>query len=164
MVTFFVFLMISVVVGNIWARNVRDVYWTKNRVMTLCVAAGMFIGVGASFLGGSFVKKEIIVEKYVISPMIFDGKPIVALTEEGSSYVFQVKENNETEIRLTKRNLSKEEIFFTDDKEERCLEIKRSKVCRRRMWVWFFYSISIESKAMLKKGDSFLTLPRYCSL
>lgn len=159
MVVFFIFLTISVIVGKIWARNVRDVYWTKDRVMILCVAAGMFIGVGASFWGGSFVKKEIVAEKYVIYPMIFDGKTVGALVENGSSYVFQIQEANKTETRLTRRNLSREEIFFTDDSEERYLEIKISKACRRNMWVWFFYSRSIEIKAVLKKGDNFLTLP-----
>lgn len=169
MVIFFGFIMIGAFIGCLitclWEKN------EVNKVNTIatCTVIGAVLGVGASFLGGSFfVKKEIVVEKYLIQPMIFDGKPIVALMEEHDSnysyddnYIFQVKDGDK--IKLIKYCLSKEEIFFTGDGEERYLEVKRNKACMENMWIWFFYGGTgiIESKAVLKKGDNFLTLPRY---
>lgn len=175
MVVFFAFIIIGVVVARIFTRDDRgggvcwtgDWNWTGDNIRVLCVIAGILLGAGASFWGGSFVKKEIVAEKYVIFPMIFNGKTVGALVEDSSSYIFQIKETTETETRLIKHNLSKEEIFFDlNEGEERYLEIRRSRTCNRNMWVWFFYGNTglIESKAVLKEGDNFLTLPRYYSL
>lgn len=175
MVIFFVFVIISVVIGKIW--KIRDSYWTKDRVMILCVMVGMLLGVGASFLGGSFfVKKEVVAERYFISPMIFDGKTVVTLREEdvysplpesykSYNYFFQIKEDYKT--KLIKQHLKKRDVFFSlNEDEERYLEVKRSKTSRGNMWIWFFYGGTgiIESRAVLKKEDSFLILPMYYSL
>lgn len=166
MVIFFVTIIICVFVGYIIACRweVSNYIAYKVNVILSAVGIGLLLGVGLSFLGGSFVKKEIIEEEYFISPMIFDGKPIVALREDGLVYIFQVNDNKGT--RLIKRCLSKKEIFFTDDSEGRYLKVRRSKTCGKNLWIWFFYGGTgiIESKAVLKKGDSFLTLPRYYSL
>lgn len=163
--------IISFVIGYIFACD-----WGKDSVdekaIMAIVIVGMVFGLAASFWGGSFVKKEIIVEKYLISPMIFDGKLIAALMEEHDSpsiessddYIFQIKEGDKT--KLIKRYLCKKDISFSlNGGEERRLEIKRSKTCRKNMWIWFFcdYGI-IESKTVFRKGDSFLMLPRGYSL
>lgn len=171
MVAFFGIITISVIIGYIIGCR-----WVKNNVKKFAILAGatvgIFMGIQLSFWGGSFVvKKEIVVEKYFISPMIIDGKPVVALMEEhdtlfeGDDYIFQTKDGDK--IKLIKHHLSSKNFFFTcGDGEERYLEIRRSKTCRKNMWIWFFCGGTgiLESKAVLKKGDNFLTLPRYYSL
>lgn len=164
MVAFFTFVMISIVVSEIFSRRSKSDYWDRTRIMIVSVFIGIMLGLVASFLGGSFVKKEVVVEKYFISPMIIDGKPIVALIEEGSlsTIILPIKDGDKT--KLIKHNLSKKDIFFGGN--ERYLEVKRSKTSRRNMWVWFFYGNAglIESKAVCKDGDNFLTFPEYYSL
>lgn len=175
MVVFLVCVIIGVVVGWIivrkWGRSEREDIFFEGEIMIFGAIIGIILGVGASFWGGSFVKKEIIVEKYVISPMIFNGKPIAVLMEEhdgsvfeSDNYIFQIKEGDK--IRLIRHCLYKKNIFFTcGDEEERYLEITRLKICKKNMWIWFFYSTGlIESKGVFKKGDSFLTLPGHYSL
>lgn len=171
MIAFLGCVIISVVISWIIACT-----WGKSgKVDTIIAGAaiGIILGVGASFWGGSFVKQEIVVEKYFISPMFFDGNgnPIVALMEEKDfslvesyDYIFQIKEGEK--LKLIKHSLYEKDIFFfLNEGEERRLEIKSSKTCRKNMWIWFFYITGfIESKVMLKNGDNFLTLPRYYSL
>ena len=177
MVCFFGIITISVIIGYIiscrWEKSGYIFY--KINVIMVSAVIGIVMGIGLSFWGGSFVKKEIVVEKYFILPIIFEGKNIAALMEEhegilieSDDYVFQItKEGDETNsTKPIKHSLFQKDIFFNDDIGERYLEIKRSKTCRENMWVWFFYGGTgiIESKAVLKKGDNFLTLPRYYSL
>ncbi|MEK7150129.1 MAG: hypothetical protein AAB736_00820 [Patescibacteria group bacterium] len=173
MVTFFSFVMIGVVISHIIARrweksgfisgNGKGRVIDKGIVILFGIVIAVALGTGLSFLGGSFLKKEVVAEKYFILPMIFDGKPTMALVEDSSSWVLQIKEGNKT--KLIKHNLHEKDIFFGDE-EERYLKIKRSKTCRGNMWIWFFYKGTriIESKAVFKKEDRFLTLPRYYSL
>ena len=165
--------MIGVVISHIIARrweksgfisgNGKGRVIDKGIVILFGIVIAVALGTGLSFLGGSFLKKEVVAEKYFILPMIFDGKPTMALVEDSSSWVLQIKEGNKT--KLIKHNLHEKDIFFGDE-EERYLKIKRSKTCRGNMWIWFFYKGTriIESKAVFKKEDRFLTLPRYYSL
>ena len=171
MVTFSSLVIICVVIGYIIACRWEKSAYIINKVNVMAVAGliGIFLGLAASFGGGIFVKKEIVVEKYFIYPMKFDEKPIVALMEEhdtmfeSDDYIFQTREGGKT--KLIKHNLYPRNLFFTcGDSEERYLEIKSSKTCRKNMWIWFFYDTGfIENKAVFKKGDNFLILPKYYS-
>lgn len=166
MVVFLFCVIISVVVGGIWMRHARnDGYLTKGRkIMTLCVTTGFLLGLVVSFWGGSVVKKEIVEEKYLISPMFFNGKPIVALKEDRLEYIFQIIDSK-TGARLIRRFLSENEIFFTDDNEGRYLKVRKSKICGRRMWIWFFcVDRIVKSEAVFNKRDNFLILPSVYSL
>lgn len=163
MVTFWSCVIFGVVFGCIISFGEKR----KIGVIVFCGMMGAFLGFLVSFAGGIFVKKEIVVEKYFIQPMFFEGKPIAALMEEhegiwveSDNYIFQVKRDDK--IKFIKHCLKKEEVFFNlNEDEERYLKVKISKTCKRRMWLWFFCGETgiVKSEAVLRKGDKFLTLP-----
>lgn len=89
MITFLCVAIIIVVVVCMVSYKLEESEYNVNvnAIVAFGVIIGIFAGIGATFLGGSFVKKEIVVEKYFILPMVVDGKSVVAI-EEGNLSTF----------------------------------------------------------------------------
>ena len=148
--TFFFFILIGLVVGyRIDCKRGGVQPWG----LLVGLILGLLVGLGTAFFGGSFVKKEIVLEKYNIFPMITNGKNVAAINLSGDNWYLLPVKKGEEEI-LKKEFISEKNIFFIDS-EQRYVEIKIRKACNEKMWLLFFYGGTgiIETKVVLQKGD-----------
>ena len=157
MVIFLFFTLVGIVGCKILSEMVGGGRETGSLTLIKCSLAltliiGLLVGLNASlFLGGIFVKKEIVLEKYNIFPMIVEGKNVAAIDIGGNQYLLSVKKEGHP-LLIKKEIFFEKNLFFS---EERYLEIKKRKACNEKMWLLFFYGDTgfIEAKVVLQKGD-----------
>ena len=160
MVTFVILAILFIVAVRIFSPRLEEkLDIEENTIIISGIFLGIVLGLAISFTGGSFVKKEAILEKYYFHPMIFNGKSIAALNDGDSFYLLSV-DGSKT---LMKFRFQKKEIFFSKEKEiERFVEIKKMKPCMNNVWIWFLCLERIQKKAItFKAGDLFLKIPKY---